>query len=164
MMQSCDNTAWFEDSDSYSVTISNSYVWSGAEPPRVVVYYTSDLSLTLKDIALFSKKEFTGMTGLANHLFQIAGLEPFTEYQIYVFVEEASGSSTVRPLVSNRVLATTYGLCTDGDWPAVCSGSRRLHDPGRFGSVQVGVREREIAAVFGLEDRWMDGIVEACDA
>ena len=121
-MQSCDNTASFEDSDSYSVTISNSYVWSGAEPPRVVVYYTSDLSLTLKDIALFSKKEFTGMTGLANHLFQIAGLEPFTEYQIYVFVEEASGSSTVRPLVSNRVLATTYGLCTDGDWPAVGVG------------------------------------------
>ena len=74
-MQSCDNTASFEDSDSYSVTISNSYVWSGAEPPRVVVYYTSDLSLTLKDIALFSKKEFTGMTGLANHLFQIAGLD-----------------------------------------------------------------------------------------
>ena len=90
-------------------------------------------------------------------------MEPFTEYLIYVFVEEASGSSTVRPLVSNRVLATTYGLCTDGDWPAVCSGSRRLHDPDRFGSVQVGVREREIAAVFGLEDGWMDGIVEACD-
>ena len=121
-MQSCDNTASFEDSDSYSITISNSYVWSGEEPPRVVVYYTSDLSLTLKDIALFSKKEFTGMTGLANHLFQISELEPFTEYQIYVFVEDANGSSTIRPLVSNRVSATTYGLCTDGDWPAVGVG------------------------------------------
>ena len=40
---------------------------------------------------------------------------------------------------------------------SVCSGSRRLHDPGRFGSVQVGVREREIAAVLGLADGWMDG-------
>ena len=121
-MQSCDNTATFEDSDSYSITISNGYVWAGAEPPRVTVYYTSDLSLNLKDIAQFESKVFTGMVGLAHHLFRISDLEPYTEYQIYVFVEEADGEPIAHPLVSNRVLGTTYALCQDGEWPAVGVG------------------------------------------
>ena len=38
----------------------------------MTVYYTSDLSLNLKDIAQFESKVFTGMVGLAHHLFQVA--------------------------------------------------------------------------------------------
>ena len=122
-MQSCDNVISFVSSDSYSITISNSYVWAPSNAPRITVYYTSNLDLKLKDIAKFNKKSFSGVHGVGNHQFRITNLTPYTKYQFYVFLEATgNGASYIRPLISNRLIGMTYKTCTDPEWSEVGVG------------------------------------------
>ena len=79
-MQSCGNTVSFLTSDSYSITLANSYVWAPLEAPRVTVYYSDNMKLQVKDIAKFSKKTFRGEHGINTKNYRITGLKPATRY------------------------------------------------------------------------------------
>ena len=120
-MQSCDNRVEFVTSDSYSITLRNTYVWGEAKEPRVTVYYTDNLKLKLKDIKKFKKMVFTGMLGLGQHEFRITGLKPFTKYQFYVFLESTT-DSFAPALISNHAYGRTYDECKDELWRAVGVG------------------------------------------
>ena len=123
-MPSCDNTISFVSSDSYSITIANSYVWASTTAPRVTIYYTSDLTLSLKDIAKFNKLSFEGMSYVANQQFTISNLMPYTKYQFYGFVEPTGNDvSFIQLMISNRIVAMTYQTCSEEPWPEVGVGS-----------------------------------------
>ena len=119
-MQSCGNTVSFLTSDSYSITLANSYVWAPLEAPRVTVYYSDNMKLQVKDIAKFSKKTFRGEHGINTKNYRITGLKPATRYQFFVFVEEnTTGTSFMKPLISGREYGRTYATCKDDTWPEV---------------------------------------------
>ena len=114
-MRSCDHRAAFVTSDSFSITLRDSYVWSEARAPRVTVYYSDNLALKLKDIARFAKKTFTGERGVAEQELTVPGLKPFTKYQFYVFATSTT-DAFASALISNRVFGTTYDTCREAPW------------------------------------------------
>ena len=123
-MPSCDNTISFVTSDSYSITIANSYVWASTTAPRIFIYYTDDLTLSLADINKFNKSSFEGMSYVANQQFTIPNLKPNTTYQFYGFVEPTGNDvSFIQRMISNQIFARTYDVCSDELWPTVGVGS-----------------------------------------
>lgn len=73
----------------------------------------------MKDIAKFSKKTFRGEHGINTKNYRITGLKPATRYQFFVFVEENTGTSFMKPLISGREYGRTYATCKDDTWPEV---------------------------------------------
>ena len=114
-MGSCDHRAEFTSSDSYSITLRDSYVWSEMAAPLLTVYYSDNLQLKLKDIARFSKVTFAGERGMAQQDLTVAGLTPFTTYQFYVFAT-STVDAYASALISNHVFGTTYDTCRDELW------------------------------------------------
>ena len=90
VMQSCDNRIETHTSDSYSISIQNSYIWAYDENPLVTIYYSDNLSLKQSQLNKFQKKTFTGIQGYGNQIYTIPNLKPFTRYLFYSIVSSRS--------------------------------------------------------------------------
>ena len=117
VMQSCDNRIETHTSDSYSISIRNSYVWAYDENPLVTIYYSDNLSLKQSQLNKFQKKSFSGMQGYANKIYQITNLKPFTRYLFYSVV--SSRSNPRQQIISNSLIFSTYDTCKSNEWPEV---------------------------------------------
>ena len=116
-MKSCDNHIEAQSSDSYSITLKNSYIWSYTDNPLITVYYTDNTSLKLSQLAKFNKKTFSGVKGYGEHSFRIQNLTPRTEYLFYVKV--TSRKNADQSLISNPLRTSTYATCKSDEWPEV---------------------------------------------